>query len=405
MRATSMRAFALLLALLSTSYSQGEAEAPSERPRARELGILVGDLLPGRWNAITDVKGVRVGHATIVEGTSVRTGVTVVLPHPGDVFQNKVRGAIAVGNGFGKLVGITQVRELGTIETPIALTNTLSTFEVAEALIRYTLSSPGNEGVRSVNPVVGECNDGWLNDIRGFHVTRRHVLDAIESASSGAVEEGSVGAGTGTRCLGFKGGIGTSSRMVKVGDIEYTVGVLVQTNYGGRLTVSGVPVGSILEKRGGSGGGRGPIEGRGSPGPDSSIEGRQADGGHGSCIIVTATDAPLSSRSLERLARRCFLGLSRTGSVMSHGSGDYAVAFTTAYKIAYQEAGAVSDHEQLRDDRLTGLFAAVVDATEEAVYNSLFKATTVTGVDGHTAGPLPLEEVRAILRESGVIGR
>lgn len=400
-----MRAFALLMALLSVPCSRGEAEAPSERPRARELGIQVGDLPTGEWNAITDVKGVRVGHATIVEGTSVRTGVTVILPHPGDVFQNKVRGAIAVGNGFGKLVGITQVRELGTIETPIALTNTLSTFEVAEALIRYTLSSPGNEGVRSVNPVVGECNDGWLNDIRGFHVTRRHVLDAIEGASSGPVEEGSVGAGTGTRCLGFKGGIGTSSRTVQVGDIEYTVGVLVQTNYGGRLTVSGVPVGSILERRGGPGGGRGAKEGRGLPGPGSFTEGRQADGGHGSCIIVTATDAPLSSRSLERLARRCFLGLSRTGSVMSHGSGDYAVAFTTAYKIAYQEANAVSDHEQLRDDRLTGLFAAVVDATEEAVYNSLFKAGTVTGVDGHTAESLPLEDVRAILSESGVIGR
>jgi D-aminopeptidase len=384
----------------SSSACRGAAR---ERPRARELGLRVGEFETGRWNAITDVGGVLVGHTTTVEGAGVRTGVTAILPHDGDVFQEKVRAAIAVGNGFGKLVGVTQVRELGLIETPIVLTNTLSTFTAATALIRRALTASGNEDVRSVNPVVGECNDGWLNDIRGFHVTERHVLGAIDGASSGPVAEGSVGAGTGTRCLGFKGGIGTSSRLVAMDGATYTLGVLVQTNYGGTLTMSGVPVGRILRERresnrdGGAGGG-------GDAGGPGDAEGdRDAGGRGGSCMVVAATDAPLSSRELERLARRAFLGLARTGSIMSHGSGDYCVAFSTAYRISNRQKSPAARIELLRDDRMTPLFAALVDATEEAVYNSLLKAETVTGIDGHEAEALPIGEVESILREWGVL--
>lgn len=383
--------------------SSGACEsADGARPRARDLGLRVGQLEPGRWNAITDVEGVLVGHATIVEGADVRTGVTAILPHRGDVFQEKVRAAIAVGNGFGKLVGVTQVRELGLIETPIVLTNTLSTFTAATALVKRALGAPGNEEVRSVNPVVGECNDGWLNDIRGFHVTEKHVFEAIDGASSGNVAEGSVGAGTGTRCLGFKGGIGTSSRLVQVDGRTYTVGVLVQTNYGGTLTVSGVPVGRILRERSRSEG-LGDAGGAGGKVKDPHRDGApDASGRAGSCMIVAATDAPLSSRALERLARRAFLGLARTGSIMSHGSGDYCIAFSTAYKIPHEKVDPMAQIELLRDDEMTPLFAALIDATEEAVYNSLFKAVTVIGVDGHTAEALPIDEVESILREKGV---
>ena len=383
MKATAIPAVllraSLSIAVVAACASPRAAEASEARPRAGELGLRIGEFTPGKWNAITDVEGVLVGHATIMEGTGVRTGVTVVLPHPGDIFQEKVPAAIAVGNGFGKLVGITQVRELGVIETPIALTNTLSAFTAATALVRHTLSAPGNEEVRSVNPVVGECNDGWLNDIRGFHVTEKDVLDAIKVASTGPVDEGSVGAGTGTQCLGFKGGIGTSSRLVKLGEITYTVGVLVQTNYGGSLVMAGVPVGSILREN----------------------EERAGEGG--SCMVVVATDAPLSSRALERLARRSFLGLARTGSVMSHGSGDYAIALSTAYRISDDEEDPVFELELLRDDRLTALFAALVDATEEAVYNSILKAVTVAGRDGHEVEALPIGRVESILRDRGVL--
>jgi D-aminopeptidase len=356
----------------------GCERASREGTGAVDLPPAVGSFEPGRWNAITDVAGVRVGHATLKRGDDVRTGVTVVVPHGGNIFQSKVPGAIAVGNGFGKLIGLTQVDELGVIETPIALTNTLSVFDAAKALIKYTLNLPGNDDVRSVNPVVGECNDGWLNDIRGFHVIEGDVLTALESAASGPVEEGSVGAGTGTRCLGYKGGIGTSSRVVDVDEESYTVGVLVQTNFGGSLVMAGIPVGKIL-KRG---------EGAGEPG--------------GSCMIVVATDAPLSSRSLKRLARRTFLGLARTGSVMSHGSGDYAIAFSTAYTIPYEGPEPVLPVELMSDDRLTPLFAAVIDATEEAVYDSLLRAETVTGRDGHTAEEIPIDDLERILRDEGV---
>lgn len=369
----------LCICLLVIFASAVAAEPPAERPRAEDLGLSIGSFATGKWNAITDVEGVKVGHVTITEGSHARTGVTAVLPHDGDLFQEKVRAAIAVGNGFGKLIGLTQVRELGLIETPIVLTNTLSVFTAATALVKHTLDSPGNEDVRSVNPVAGECNDGWLNEIRGFHVTERHVLDAINGASGGVVDEGCVGAGTGTRCLGFKGGIGTSSRLVPAGDITYTVGVLVQTNFGGSLRLDGVPIGSILKER------------------------KEAGAGEGSCMIVVATDAPLSSRALERLARRTFLGLARTGSVMSHGSGDYAIAFTTACRIPLRGSALEPELGLLRDDRLTPLFTAVVDATEEAVYNSLLKATSTTGRQGHRAEALPVDEVERILRERGAI--
>jgi D-aminopeptidase len=365
--------------LLAAALFALPAEASPGNARARELGVIVGDMKSGRLNAITDVPGVRVGSVTIVEGEDVRTGVTAVLPHGGNIFLEKVPAAVVVGNGFGKLVGLTQIRELGLIETPIILTNTLSVFTAAKALIQYTLGLPGAEHVRSVNPVAGECNDGWLNDIRGFHVEEEHVLEAIRTATAGAVAEGSAGAGTGTRCLGYKGGIGTSSRLVPTGGGEYTVGVLVQTNYGGSLRVLGVPVGRILA------------------GADDP-----AKEGGGSCMIIVATDAPLSSRSLERLARRTFLGLARTGSVMSHGSGDYAIAFSTAYTIPHRSDSATCGEKTLRDGLLTPFFAAVLDATEEAVYNSIFMATDVTGRDGNVARRAPVEKIIAELKNRGV---
>lgn len=376
-------AFAVAAAQAASTTTATAADAPGHsevRPRAGEIGLVIGDFETGRLNAITDVSGVLVGSVTVVEGSDVRTGVTAVLPHGGNLFQQKVRAAVAVGNGFGKLIGLTQIEELGQIETPIVLTNTLSVFTAADAIVKYTLALPDNEDVRSVNPVAGECNDGWLNDIRGFHVTPERVLDAIAGAKNGEVAEGAVGAGAGTVCMGFKGGIGTSSRLVPVDDVVYTVGVLVQTNYGGSLRMGGVPVGRTLEEKSASEGGRG-----------------------GSCMIVLATDAPLPSRSLERLARRTFLGLARTGSIMSHGSGDYAIAFSTAYTIPHEVAGAQEKVSLLRDDRLTPLFAATVDATEEAVYNSLLKASTVTGRDGHGAEAVPILEIKRLLGERGAL--
>jgi D-aminopeptidase len=336
-------------------------------------------------NAITDVAGVRVGHATLIQGDSVRTGVTVILPHEGNLFQEKVPAAIVVGNGFGKLIGSTQVQELGVIETPIALTNTLAVWTVADALARTVLALPGNESVRSVNPVVGETNDGFLNDIRGRHVRQEHVWEALRSASGGAVIEGSVGAGTGTVCFGWKGGIGSSSRHLAKRDSAYTVGVLVQTNFGGLLDIDGVPVGRALnESQGG---------------------GRSAPGGEGSCMIVVATDAPLSPHTLTRLARRALLALGRTGSVMSHGSGDYVIAFTTAPELRVRPGKPEPDGTDVPAPLLESLFRAVVESTEEAILNSLFAATTVTGTGGHTARAIPVEEVRAIMEKYGRLSK
>jgi D-aminopeptidase len=353
------RAAAALLALLAVS-------AQSPRPRARDLGLAPGVFPPGPLNAITDVAGVRVGHVTLIEGDSVRTGVTAVLPTGGNLFQEKVPGAVFVGNAFGKLAGSTQVDELGTIETPILLTNTLSVGAVMEGAIAWTLAQPGNESVRSVNALVGETNDGGLNDIRGMHVTRQHAIDAIHAARPGAVEEGSVGAGTGTVCFGWKGGIGTSSRL----NGGYTVGVLVQSNFGGHLTMGGAPI--TLDRPAGS-------------------------HGDGSCMIVVATDAPLTARDLKRLAARAVFGLARTGSSYSNGSGDFAIAFSTAPSARIRASGnAPAKYEALPTDALSPLFQMALEATEEAVYNSLLRATTVQSRYGK-AEAIPIDRLRTIL--------
>jgi len=346
-----------------------------QRPRARDLGIAPGVLAPGALNAITDVEGVRVGHTTVIEGDRVRTGVTAIVPHGGNVFQDKVAGAVFVGNAFGKLAGSTQVAELGAIETPIVLTNTLSVGVAMDAVVRYTLAQPGNEQVRSVNAVVGETNDGGLNDIRGLHVTRDHVLDAIRSATTGAVTEGTVGAGTGTICYGWKGGIGTSSRKTGGG---YTVGVLAQTNFGGNLTIAGVSVFKLLQP---------PRRGAANLGAD------------GSCMLVVATDAPLDARDLRRLAARAVFGLGRTGSAYSNGSGDFAVAFSTSPEMRTRFNETTTRARQvLPAEGTSPLFEAALEATEEAVYNSLFQATSVRSATG-SAEAIPIDRLRELLKK------
>ncbi len=326
-------------------------------------------LEPGPLNAITDVEGVRVGHRTLSVGDSIRTGVTAVLPHGGNIFTNKVAGAIVVRNGFGKLVGLSQVNELGQIETPILLTGTLSVFRAADALVDTLLALPENVDVRSINPVVGETNDGYLSDIRARPIQPEHVREALRVASTGPVEEGSVGAGTGTRALGWKGGIGTASRRLPESVGGYTVGALVQTNYGGLLTVAGVPVGRFVRA-------------------DQPEEVRRDDREGGSVMIVIATDAPLAHRELERVAERAFTGIARTGSYMAHGSGDYAIAFSTHRGPLESPDGGL----------LTRLFVATAEAVEEAVLNSLFKATTTVGFRGRRADALPISEVLEVLR-------
>jgi len=357
---------ALAAALTATLASQ-------TRPRARELGIAPGVFQPGGNNAITDVAGVRVGHRTLVEGDSVRTGVTAILPHAGNLFREKVPGAVFVGNAFGKLAGSTQVEELGTIESPIVLTNTLSVGTALDAIVRWTIAVPGNEMVRSVNGLVGETNDGALNDIRGLHVTREHVTAAIASATGGAVEEGAVGAGTGTVAFGWKGGIGTSSRVVPQQNDRWTVGVLAQTNYGGRLTIAGVPVWKTLLP---------------------TAADRPADG---SCMIVVATDAPLDARDLRRLAARTIYALARTGSTYSNGSGDFAIAFSTHPSLRVVNTSGPQPRTVLPTDGVSSLFEAVMDATEEAVYNSMLKAVDVTA-NGRTVRALPIDRVTALLK-------
>ncbi len=349
----------------------------------RAYGIDIGVLQPGKLNAITDVPGVRVGQKTLIRGDSVRTGVTAILPHPGNIFQDKVPAAVYVGNGFGKLTGTTQIEELGSIETPIVLTNTLSVPTAADALIDYTFSFPENAGVRSVNPVVGETNDGYLNDIRGRHVTGKDVLDAIHSAKGGKVEQGNVGAGTGTVALGFKGGIGTSSRKLPDSLGGYTVGVLVQTNFGGVLRIDGALVGKAL---------------------DHYYMSDQLDySPDGSCMIVVATDAPLDARNLKRLAKRAILGLARTGGIASNGSGDYVIAFSTnaAVRIPYRADRRTRKVTVLRNDAMSPLFMATIEATEEAIVNSLFHAETMTGRDHHTVHALPVDKVLRILERHG----
>jgi D-aminopeptidase len=375
----------LIASLMSTPVNQ-------TRPRARDVGITVGILPTGALNAITDVDGVLVGHTTLISGDNVRTGVTAILPHGGNLFQEKVPGAVFVGNGFGKLAGSTQVNELGEIETPVLLTSTLSVPRVADFLIDYMLSLPGNEKVQSINPLVAETNDGALNDIRGRHISRDDVFAAIKGAKSGAVSEGSVGAGTGTIAFGFKGGIGTSSRKLPQRLGGFTVGVLVQSNFGGVLTVNGAPVGREL--------GRyylkddlTPADARTSP--------------DGSIIIVIATDAPVDARNLGRMAARAMMGLARTGASGSNGSGDYAIAFSTAAGVRVKpvnesERNAPRDLKTLANDAMSPLFLAVIESTEEAIYNSLFKATTMTG-RGRTIEALPLDRTIEVLRKHGLI--
>jgi len=348
------------------------------RPRARDLGIAPGLLEPGPQNAITDVAGVRVGHTTLLNGDNVRTGVTAILPHAGNLFQRKTPGAVFVGNAFGKLAGSTQVDELGTIESPIVLTNTLSVGAALEAVVRWTLAQPGNENVRSVNGLVGETNDGALSDIRGLHVTREHVIAAILDAKEGSVEEGAVGAGTGTVAFGWKGGIGTSSRRIAQPGQTYTVGALVQTNFGGRLTIAGVPVWKELSPRP-----------SGAPAAPQDPAFADADG---SCMIVVATDAPLSAKDLKRVAARAIFAMARTGSTYSNGSGDFAIAFSTAAAPPPSTAGP--------PDVISALFEATLDAVEEAIYNSMLKATDVTG-SGRTIRALPVDQLKRLLQTYG----
>lgn len=355
------------------------AQAQNQRQRARDLGIEPGILTPGKYNAITDVQGVSVGQKTLIVGDSIRTGVTVILPHQGNIFQEKVPAAVFVGNGFGKALGFTQIEELGNIETPIALTNTLNAFLVANGLVDYTLSIPENKKIRSVNPVVGETNDGWLNDIRGRHVKGQHVFEAIQTASTGKVAEGNVGAGTGTRALGFKGGIGTSSRVLPKEKGGYTVGVLVQTNFGGILTINGAPVGKELN--------------------NYYMANDVPYVVDGSCMIVIATDAPVSARNLKRLAKRSFLAFGKVGSFSSNGSGDYSIAFSThpQLRIPYSAKEREKATIEVANDYMSPLFLATLEAIEEAIYNSLFMATDITGQKGRTMKALPVKETLKIM--------
>ena len=365
------------------------------RPRARDIGIAPGAGAPGPLNAITDVAGVAVGHRTIVEGQGVRTGVTAVLPHGGNLFREKVPGAVFVGNAFGKLAGSTQVDELGTIESPIVLTNTLSVGTALDAVVRWTIAQTGNESVRSINGLVGETNDGTLNDIRGLAITREHVLEAIARARSGPVEEGAVGAGTGTVAFGWKGGIGTSSRVIGSAPTRWTVGVLVQSNYGGRLVIDGVPVWRELRPGGrGTGGALLPFS---SPVLQFASSPVSSDG---SCMIVVATDAPIDARDLKRLAARAVFALARTGSSYSNGSGDFAIAFSTDASLRVTGAAGPQPRTILPTDAVSGLFEAVLEATEEAVYNSLLKATDTTG-NGRTVPALPVDELKAAMKKYG----
>ena len=357
----------IILLILSVLFGQ--------KTRPRDMGLEIGLFKTGKWNAITDVKGVLVGHETLILGDSVRTGVTIIKPHGGNLFEEKVMGAVYVTNGFGKALGFTQVEELGTIETPIGLTNTLNIFLVANAIVDYMIL--GNPNIRSVNPVVGETNDGGLNDIRGRHIKKEHVFTAINNAMSGPVMEGAVGAGTGTRALGFKGGIGTSSRILPPEAGGYTVGVIVQTNFGGSLMINGAPIGRELKK---------------SP-FSSSIP---YDEDEGSCMIVIATDAPLSNRNLKRIAKRVNHAFGRVGAYSSNGSGDYAIIFST-FKSTESDELTV-DRTELKNRAMNGLFMATVEATEEAIINSLFMAETVSSRYG-TSEALPVEETMKILKK------
>lgn len=363
----------ILMGLFMTSQMH------SQQKRIRETGIELGVMQPGKMNALTDVPGVQVGHTTLILGDSVRTGVTAIVPHTGNIFQNKVPAAIYIGNGFGKLAGYSQVEELGNIETPIVLTNTLSVPVAMDALISYTLNQTGNEEIRSVNPVVGETNDGWLNDIRGRHIQQNHILEAISLADSGPIAEGNVGAGTGTVAFGYKGGIGTASRIVpkKVGG--YTVGVLVQANFGGILTLNGQNLARVLDRV-----------------PSSYKEDTD-----GSCMMVVITDAPLDTRNLKRLAKRCMLGLARTGGIASNGSGDYVIALSTATAnaVPYEPETLSLSSGSIHNDYMSPFFLAAIEATEEAIWNALFMAESTTGYNGSRIEALPIDKVLESVKE------
>jgi D-aminopeptidase len=384
-----MKLLPAVAALLLISVASGQSTTPNTRPRARDLGLKIGVLPTGPLNAITDVAGVEIGHTTIIRGDDIRTGVTAILPHDGNLYREKVPGAIFIGNAFGKMAGSTQVEELGDIETPILLTSTTSVPRVADAVISYMLALPGNEDVLSINPIVGETNDGQLNDIRGRHISPEDVFTAIRNAKGGRVEEGDVGAGTGTIAFGWKGGIGTSSRRVPSKMGGYTVGVLVQTNFGGVFTMGGAPVGQEL--------------GQYYLREEVQQEGGGTDHAKGSCMIVVATDAPLDARNLKRLAARALLGLARAGSSASNGSGDYAIAFSTAAQVRIHTGDkALTRQSEVMTNDASPLFLAVIEATEEAVYNSMLRATTMTG-HGHTIEALPIEKTVGILRKYGAI--
>jgi len=372
----------IIILILSCSYPVNTKN--NNLKRIRDLGIIVGILATGKYNAITDVKGVLVGHKTIIKGNDIRTGVTAILPHSGNIFQEKVAAAIYVANGFGKLIGSTQIEELGLIETPIVLTNTLNVFLVADALIGYTLNQEGNEQVQSINPIVGETNDGELNNIQIRSVTRDDVWEAMSEASTGPVEEGSVGAGTGTTCFGFKGGIGTASRVLPVSKGGYTVGVLVQTNFGGILEINGAPVGKELNK---------------------FYLKNEVQNSDGSCMIVVATDAPLSVRNLKRLAKRAILGLAKTGGFCSNGSGDYVIAFSThpSCRVLHNDKNRTKSVEELYNKEMTPLFLASVEATQEAIYNSLFMAKIIKGWQDREVKAIPIDRVIEICKKYNVI--
>lgn len=385
MRDATLRNLALLAALALAPTAAASEEAP--RPRARDLGIVIGTLSPGPYNAITDVSGVGVGHATLVRGRELNTGVTAIVPHPGNLYRERVPAAIVVGNGYGKLLGVTQVAELGELETPVLLTGTLGVWNAADALVGHLLAQPGMERVRSINPVVGETNDGYLSDIRARPVGPVQVQQALSRLSHGAVEEGAIGAGAGTVAFGWKGGIGTSSRVLGAAEGGWTVGVLVQSNFGGHLTVAGVPVWRSL------------------PDPEALA---RADGaepppwrGDGSIMIVLATDAPLDPSALRRVATRALVGLARTGSDMSHGSGDYVIAFSTAAQNRRLSGVAVHPAGSVSGDGMTPLFQATAEATEEAILNSLMRAHTVHGHRG-TVPALPLQPLLEALDRAGV---
>jgi D-aminopeptidase len=377
--------FAVTALLLLPFFVFAQSTNSKTPPRASDLGLKVGILPTGPLNAITDVAGVKVGHTTIISGDNIRTGVTAVLPHSGNLYREKVPGAIFVGNGFGKLTGSTQVDEMGEIETPILLTNTVSVPRVADAVTTYILTLPGNDDVLSVNPVIGETNDGYLNDIRERRITPDDVFAAIKRAKAGPVEEGNVGAGTGTVAFGWKGGIGTSSRKLPQNLGGYSVGVLVQTNFGGVLSIAGAPVGQEL--------GRYYLH-------NELQQDSGKDKADGSCMIIIATDAPIDARNLRRLATRAWLGMARTGSAASNGSGDYAIAFSTApqLRIHTSEKSPTRHAELLTNDAMSPLFLAVIEATEEAIYNSMFRATTMSG-NGHTVEELPIDKTIEILKE------